>query len=346
MNTKLEAVFECTVRGLLCAYPPPFRARFGSEMLQVYRALASQAAKEVGFVGFLHLWLQVLWDGVFGALAQWRDHLMKRRMATMNLDRLDVKDGTTPLAPRQAVLAVLPFLLFGAANIAMQLGVGQAQPGSSPVGIMLVTHPYLLFNWLILLGLAAGVLCGFPRWAFSYLSWALLDALWWANLSFYGQLLNLMCLPLAAAIIVPLLIRRSLRPAHLLLPGLWRYLSLLPLGIYVVGTSVYTMFDENHHPALIFFIAASALAATLGAWGYFRSTSPLNRALALTGGLALAALINLWNNLTWDSAAYYGTPPSSPLQSILSAVTGLAVWAAVLLALGWLAERLSRRKAA
>jgi hypothetical protein len=346
MSATLEAFFELTVRCLLKAYPPPFRARFGGEMLQVYRALARQVVQETGASGLLRLWLRAVWDGISGALAQWEQQITKRRRVTMNPSPLDGRDGTAPLAPHQAVLAVLPFLLFGLANMASQLEAFQFPPGRVSLGMMLLTHPLLLFNWLILLGLAAGILCGFPRWTFSYLGWALLDAIWWANLSFYGQPVNWMCLPVAAVVIVPLLARRSLRPARVILPGLWRDLTLLPLGIYILFTSLYMIFDENHHPALLFFMAASALAAALGAWGFYRTASPLRRVLALTGGLALVVTLSLWNNLTWDSAAYYGLPPSSPLRGILMAMIFLMVLAAVLLGLGWLAEWLSRRKAA
>ena len=346
MNTALETVCERTVRGLLQTYPTPFRERFGCEMLQVYRSLACQTVQEAGASGLLRLWLRVVWDSIFGALVQWEQQLTTRRRVIMNLNPLDASDGIAPLAPRQAVLAVLPFLFFGLANIAMELGIGQAYADSKSLGMMLVTHPYLLFNWLILLGLAGGILCGFPRWTFSYLGWALLGAIWWANLSSYGQPVNWLWLPLAAVVIVPLLLRRLLRPARVIMPKLWRDLTLLPLGIYILYTSLYMIFDENHHPALLFFMAASALAAALGAWGFFRTASPLRRVLALTGGLALVVTLGLWSELTWDFAAYYHLPPSSPLPSILAAVIFWAVMAAVMLGLGWLAERLGRRKAA
>lgn len=350
MNAALAAFFERTVRCLLKAYPAPFRARFGAEMLQVYRALFRQAVREGRSGRLLRLWLRAVWDGITGALAQWEQHITKRRRVTMDSGPLDVVDGTAPLAPRQAFLAVLPFLLFGLANIASQFEVFQFPPGRAPLLWMLVTHPYLVFNWLILLGLASGILRDFPRWTLSYLGWAVLDAAWWTNATFYGQPVNFMCLPLAAAVIVPLLLRKrrraALRPEKAALAGPWRDLTLPALAIYIFFTSVYMTFDENHHPALLYFMAASALAAALGAWGYFRAAAPLRRALALTGGLGLVILLEIWNSLTWDSAAYYGLPPSSPQRPILVAAIFFAGLAVFMLGLGWLAERLRRRKAA
>jgi hypothetical protein len=290
--------------------------------------------------------VRVVWDSLSGALAQWDQQIIQRRRSSMSTSPLDVSDGAAPLALPQAVLAVLPFLLFGLANMASRFEIFQFPPGKASLGVMLLTHPLLLFNWFILLGLAVGILCGFPRWTFSYLGWALLDAIWWANLSFYGQPVNWMCLPFAAVVIVPLLVRRSQHPARLFAPGLGRDLTLLPLGIYILFTSIYMIYDENHHPALLFFMAATALAAALGAWGFFRAASPLRRVLALTIGLALVDALNLWNSLTWDAAAYYGFPPSSPLRGIMTAVIFLIVLAALMLLFGVLAEWLSRRKAA
>ena len=41
-------------------------------------------------------------------------------------------------------------------------------------------------------------------------------------------------------------------------------------------------------------------------------------------------LLVVWNDLTWDAAAYYGFPPSSPWRGVLTAAKTLAILAAAL----------------
>ena len=337
MITALETFFERTVCGLLRAYPPGFRERFGSEMMQVYRTLARDVARESGAPGLLWLWMRVMVDGARGALSQWGQQITKRRMAMMNLNPLDISDGTVPLPPRQAALAVLPFLLFGLVNIAIKPDLIPLQFAGQPTWLMLLVHPFFLFNWLVLIGLGAGVLLGYPRWSFSYMIWALLMSFWMANLSFNGvHFRGQMCLPLAGVMILPLLIRRSLQPVKDLIDRLERDITPLALGVYTFYTGVYMVYDENHNPFLLFFMFATTLAACLGAWGYFRSALPLHRVGFLVGGLALSLGLG-------DFAAYYGLPKGSSWLDLPGMVI-LGVMAAMMMGLGWLAERNRRAR--
>lgn len=342
MNAVLEGLFLRAVRGLLRVYPPEFRACFGGEMAQVYRALAREVIRDGGAGGLLILWLRAVLDCARGALLQWGQRLTKRRMVTMNNSPMDAIDGTAALSPRQAFLAVLPFLLFGLSSIAAKLELVPVSSLDLPLWGRLLFYPYLLFVWFTLMGLAAGILLGFPRWAFSYLLWALHNAWWWSSVIFLGA----RWLPLLAVVGITLLFLRSLNPARTALAGLWRDLTLLALGVYILYTGMYMIADENHHPLLLLFIAATTLAVCLGAWGFFRSTAPLRRVLWLIGGLALAAALNIWSSLTWDYAAYYGLSESSSLWNAGVAVVFLVVLSIGMLGLAWLTHRRSRRKAA
>ena len=80
------------------------------------------------------------------------------------------------------------------------------------------------------------------------------------------------------------------------------------------------LFDENHSPYLIFFIVTTTLAISLGAWGYFRSASPLRRVLALGGGLFLAAVLGGISNTTWDYRTYYGLPEGAQNISLAGVI--------------------------
>jgi hypothetical protein len=68
------------------------------------------------------------------------------------------------------------------------------------------------------------------------------------------------------------------------------------------------LYDENHHPYLLAFIAVTTLVICLGVWGYFRCRSSLSRVLALWAGLVMAAGLGGINMSTWDYRAYYGWP--------------------------------------
>ncbi len=164
MNLLLAAFFERTLRSLLRMYPPAFRNRFGGEIAQVYLTLSRQIYQDSGEVGLIRLWFWAVWDSLRSALFQWGQQLTKKRLATMNLDPVNTSDGTVPLPPRQAALAVLPFLLFGISSIAVKLEI-------VPINLLpswqaFLIYPGFIFNWLVFLGLAAGIIAGFPRWAF------------------------------------------------------------------------------------------------------------------------------------------------------------------------------------
>ena len=343
MNRPLAPFFECTLRSLIRIYPPDFQCRFGNEIAQVYLTLSRQVLQENGEVGLIQLWFWAIWDSFRSALSQWEQQLTKKRLAIMNLDPLNTSDGAVSLTSHQAALAVLPFMLFGISSIAIKLEFVRISP--LPFWQAFLIYPELVINWLVLLGLAAGIIAGFPRWAFSYLGWALLFAWRWTNMSFYGHHLSgQIWLPLAAVVLVSLLIRHSLRPVRVIVNGLWRDLTLLAFGIYILYTSLYITADENLHPYLVLFIAGSTLAACLGTWGFFRSASPLRRVLALVGGLALVVLLNIWNSLTWDFSAYYGLPQGSVWENIMAGAVFLLVISALSLGLAWLTQWRNRRR--
>ena len=329
MDTRLEALSDRLCRGLMRAYPPEFQQRFSEEMAQVYRSLCCQVYHNAGIGGLLRIWLSALLDFPMAALVQWGQNLTKRRMVSMQANPWEKVDGTIPLSSRQALLAALPFLLFGIASLAEKSEILRTSSASLPLRQVLLIHPYLVCGWLILIGLAAGIVTGFPRWAFSYLGWGVLYAWWWGDMGFYGyHTEGESWLVLLAVVVISLLIRRSIQPLRFVFSGLWRDLTLLSFGLYILYTHVYMVADSNHNPYLAFFILASALVASLGAWGFFRNASPMRRVLALVGGLFLAVVLGMINDATWDFAAYYGLPESSNGISLIGVIffAGLAVF--------------------
>jgi succinate dehydrogenase/fumarate reductase cytochrome b subunit len=162
-------------------------------------------------------------------------------------------------------------------------------------------------------------------------------------MGFYGYHMGAeIWLPFLGVFLLALLIRRSWQPLRNLLSGLWREWTILSLGIYILYASVFMVYDENHHPYLLAFIALTTMASCLGAWGYFRSDSPLRRVLALVVGLVLAAILSGISYATWDYRAYYGLPKGGTNDNLILLIF-IAVLALIMGANGLLAHwRLTR----
>ncbi len=311
-------------RRLLKTYPAGFRARFSAEMMQVFSAICEENFTLAGWRGLALLWMHMLPDWLGSLLAQWwASPTWRKKGGIMQTDSKEVTFGLVPLTIPQTLLALLPFLLFGLASLADRL-VLRSAADALPLWQAVLINPYLLFNGLVLLGLAAGIIAGFPRWALSYFAWAVLFAWWWTPMRFSGlELGGKIWLPLLTVITVALLIRRSLLPARAIAANLWRDLTLFPFALYVLYAWVFLLADENHNPYLLVFIAANTLALSAGAWGFFRVSNPLMRVLALIAGLLAAALLEAINNATWDYRAYYGLPSAE--EGINVAGMGLLV---------------------
>ncbi len=210
---------------------------------------------------------------------------------------------TNPATALQATLGVLPFLAYGLVSIWMHFG-------SSLPRLPIWLHPFLVFDALVLIGLGAGILAGFPRWAYSYLWWALILAWWLSGMGIYGvyRLDNRMWLLPLGILVLTLLVRRSIAPLRALFAGLWNDWTLLWLGFYVFFAWISIMMDENHNPYLLVFIIASTLAVSAGAWFYFQQTTAIRRILSMIAGLIVLMAIGGINDATWDWRAYYHLP--------------------------------------
>ena len=217
---------------------------------------------------------------------------------------------------------------------------------STTLGQLLFTHPYPIFYWTILIGLAVGTFLGLPRWTYTYLGWGVISGLWFTHVYFNDQPMTFMVIPLVLAIAIPLLLRwwrrAQMRPKKLVQVTPRRDPNLLSLGIYIFFSAIFMIWDENHHPALLWFIAASGLGASLGAWGFFRAVSPFRQALSLAGGLAFVVALIIWNTLTWDAGAYYGLTDYSPGDDILTILLLFTAAAILMLGIGALTEMKAR----
>jgi hypothetical protein len=331
---------------LLQIYPRQFREHFAAEMAQVFRSLCSTIYAELGKSGLARLWLPTLWDWGWSAITQWWLTFFQRRMGNMQTNTIGMRDGVTPLSTREAGLAALPFLLYGIASLVSKMDFASVNFAAIPLWKALFINPFLVFDWLTLIGLGIGVALGFPRWAIPYLGWGFLFGWWWGNTAFYGHYIGgLIWLPFAGVLLVGLFIRRSLQPLRNLVNVLWREWTVLSLAIYILYGWLYMMFDENHHPLLLGFVGVTTLAVSLGAWGYFRAGSPLRRILWLLGGLLIAIVLSGVSYATWDFAAYYDLPESTNNGNLVGFIFFMML-TVIMLGNAWLARWRQRRQTA
>jgi hypothetical protein len=347
MQAPLLASCDWLYRRLLRSYPPAFREHFAADMALVFRAMCRVAYAESGPGGLASLWLPVIWDWLRAALYQWELHLFKRRTEIMRTNPINLSDGVPALSPAHAGLAVLPFVLFGLSSFVTKLEIIPIDPISTPLAQILFTYPFLLFNWLILVGLGISLYLGFPRWGYAFLGWAILFGWWWQGMGFYGYSLEgLIWLPLLGVVLIALLVRRSIQPLRALVNGLWQEWTLLGFALYILYSYMFMLYDSNHNPYLLILLTATTIASSLGAWGYFRASSPLRRVLALIGGLLLCTIISIIDNATWDFSAYYGLPASTDNANLIG-MAFFAVLALLIVGIGllsyWRIQRKLRR---
>lgn len=205
-----------------------------------------------------------------------------------------------------ALLGSLPFLAYILISLWLHFGDGLLR-------VPIWLHPFLVFDAFVLIGLGAGLLSGVPRWTYSYLAWAVILAWWLSDMGIYGtyHLDSRMWLPFLGVLLLAPLLRRGLFPIRNLISGLWRDRTLFGLCIYTFLAWQFVMYDENHHPYLLFFILASTLAACTGAWFYFHLWGATQRISALLAGLAIMLALSIINEATWDRRAYYNMPESA-----------------------------------
>ncbi len=321
---------------LLQLYPRAFRDQFGREMSSVFeQALAAAAGQGAWAVAALCARELRDWPGAVSRQHSRaiQDHAQSRPWsATGTLPEVTM---STPSPSRwgAGLAAALPFLAFGLCCLISRL---PGRPLDSSVMLL-----FLLFATVV--GLGAGLARGFPRWAYAYLAWAIVSA--WAMMSLGRPVLPserlpasayvpwgwLSWIPLGVTLAGAVLLARSWRPLRPIVVGLWHDWSLLSLGMYTLLSFAFVLYDENHSPFLLAFIAASTLVSAAGAWAYVQARRPLLGALGLA--IASLALLDLdrVNMATWDFRAYYHLAPAA--GGWLKAASDLGLLALILAAL-------------
>ena len=321
MNDVISSLHRLYAR-LVQLYPAAFRVQFEKEMTDTFR----ESLEEAGAEGVLPL-ARVCWREIVQlptSLVREFRHELERKEGNMatNENPASQPNPDDRSARWEALVGALPFALFGIASIL------------SRTGYPFNAYSHLAFYATVLVGLLAGMLNGFPRWAYSYLGWSLVFAWWWTNMGTYGLRIFGIRIdhwtwqiwpPLLATFGIALLWRRSPHPLRQLFRGIWQDWTLLSLAIYAFVAFVALNYDENHHPYLFAFIAATTIAICLAVWGFLKSGSIWQRVVTLLAGFVTALVLNNISYATHNYAGHYNLPPSPP-QPWYTAFDGVIGW--------------------
>jgi hypothetical protein len=315
---------------MLDLYPPSFRDEFAEEMQVVFSDSVHESSR-AGIVSLTILCLRELGGLPFNILREFRHELGRKETIMVTNETMEPASMPSIKASHwEAFLSALPFALFGIASIL------------SRTHYPFNAYSYLAFYAVVLLGLLIGMIKGFPRWAYSYLGWCLVFAWWWTDmytngLRIFGYTMGndgwgwRIWYPLLITIAIVILWTRSFRPIRQMVTGIWQDWTLLSLAIYAFVAFASLIYDENHHPYLFAFIAATTIVICLAVWGFLKSDSSWKRVVSLLAGFVTTLVlsnISYLNNMSYatrDYAAYLGLPPSPP-QPWYTAFDGVSGW--------------------
>lgn len=312
---------------LIRLYPAAFREEFGEEMADSFR----ESVEEAGAEGILPLALVCLREIACLPVSLIREFRYEfgRKGNVMRVDQGSAADSVSGVVRNRwdASLGTLPFLLAGLLfmvikfNLPFHLG-----------------YPMVIFLAICLFGLGIGLFKGVPRWTFSYLGWSVMISVWWTMMPLFtfiplydpktmpDRMGGLAWIPLLIALGLGLVMGRSAHPFRNLTSAIWHDWTLLSLSIYSFAAFTLLIYDENHHPYLPAFMGVSTLAICLAVWGFLQSGSSWKRVVSLLTGFVIALVLSNISYATWDSAAYYGLPPSPPQPWYTAAFAGVLGW--------------------
>ncbi len=203
----------------------------------------------------------------------------------------------------QALIGILPFIAFGLSMLIEEMG--------NIYGFQGYYSSFVIYLF-VLVGLLIGWVRGFPLWSYSYIGWAVTLA--WMNsfITIDGVMYGLLgWLLLGIVAVIALIWTRSLESIKKFFEDIVRDWTRLSLAIFAFGAFANLIYDENHHPYLLLFIAASTLIVAGAVWFFLRSEKLSGRFLSLFFGFVLALIVGQISYATWDYAAYYGLPEST-----------------------------------
>jgi hypothetical protein len=309
---------------LLKLYPDRFLDEFGGEMGDVF-AQAMSGLDDSGTPSaprrgkMIRLFIRELWHFPLAYLDA-RRYLLSLGSGEIPSDGASNAVGKvneTRLGRRaswgEALIGALPFLLFGLAyllegvvelsgydRLAFELQVGSLNRPTITLTLEMGVH------FICALGLLFGVLKGFPRWSYAYLGMSLYFC-WSYNNQFYFGVFHKWWawLPSFAAIVLGLLLTRSLQPLARLLQGAWNDWTRLSFALYAFAVPMYTVFffDDDWGAFQLYGLFFDTVLLAAGAVAFLRSRTIWSRVLSL---LAVVLILVVKGTLAgWFDGRYW-----------------------------------------
>jgi hypothetical protein len=215
----------------------------------------------------------------------------------------------------EALIGALPFLLFGLAYLlngftelaghyhpAFNLLDGSLLDGPLHHPAIILTAPMGVY-FISALGLLFGVLKGFPRWSYGYLGMSLYFGWYYSNGRFNGVVYGSWAwFPLVAAIILGLLLRRSLQPLARLLQGAWHDWTRLSLALYAfVPMLTVIFFDDDWGAIQLYGLLFDTVLLAAGAVAFLRSRAIWSRLLSLYAAVLITIVKGFLGGWFWQA---------------------------------------------
>jgi len=302
---------------LLHLYPRQFHKAYGQEMQTVFTEVITHESGLRPVSLFLHELIDLPGSLIRIYAAQW---FRGGGMCAKN-------EYYMPSTRWQAFIGTLPFLVFGIVSMIDK---------TDHVNPFRDLYFYLGFCLLVSVGLLVGWIRGFPLWSYSYLGWSVF-------LIWIGSNGRINRVPLAPPILLmfgvmvlaALLWTRSLNPIKNLFRDIWNDWTRLSLCMYTFIAFVFLIYDENHHPYVLTFMAASTLTISAGAWFFFRSSDLIGRVVSILGGYFSSNVIGQICENTWDAQAYYNLPEGTPSPWYMSIFRTVMIFSFFAVILFW-----------
>ena len=293
---------------LLKLYPDRFLDEFGGEMGDVF-AQALSGLDDSGTppatrrVKMARLFFREVWYFPLAYLDARRYHLsLGAEDAPLGITSFGEEDTTETWVGRRAswgaaLVGALPFLLFGLAYLLegiAELGghdhlAFNLLDGSLNRPAIILTAPMGVY-FVCALGLLFGVLKGFPRWSYAYLGMSLYFGWYYSNGCFHGVEYNSWAwLPSFAAIILGLLLTRSLQPLARLLQGAWNDWTRLSFALYAFAAPMFTVvfFEDDWGVFQLYGLFFDTVLLAAVAVAFLRSRTSWGRVLSLEAAVLI-----------------------------------------------------------
>ncbi|MCK5635627.1 MAG: hypothetical protein KAI06_11085 [Anaerolineales bacterium] len=215
---------------------------------------------------------------------------------------------------------IVPFIFWGFILIASEI----PHDWSAPRWLDSLAFIIVILLLLLPAGVGIGWVLGFPRWSYTYLTSAVLVGAYLVNgstpgLEFFGyqtfgrELWGWRAwIPLLTALVIALLVSRSLRPLVMLFTNIRKDLTLLTYSLFgVMPLLVLIFYDEMDRLFSLYFMVAFTAVSIVASFFYLRSPQTLKGSSALLVGVLISVLILVIGpNVYWQSHGGMNSIPS------------------------------------